>query len=424
MEEIVNSLIETVKKSDKVSIKIKKIFENAIKNTFTTTIKITDRDDAFVVTGDIPAMWLRDSAGQIRPLFYINSKESDELILKVLKRQWFSITKDTYANAFNEIDNGKEWNKFDETLHSPWVWERKYELDSLCYIMQTAHLYYEKTKDGSFLTDEFIETLEKIVDQIILEMHHENSEYEFLRPEAWAPSDTLRSGKRGTKVGYTGLSWTGFRPSDDSCIYQYLIPANAFAVVSLRRLANVLETEGKSKSLIEKMRDTSNVIEEGIKKFGSMDTKSQKDIYAYEVDGLENQLFMDDANVPNLLSLPYLEYVRCDDEKYLRTRKAILSKENPYFFEGKVAKGIGSEHTPKDYIWHIGLAIELMTTDDQSERDRIIKHFEDTDANTLLMHEGFHKDDASIFTRSWFSWANSMFCEAILRYIGVDMVKR
>lgn len=424
MQKIVKDLVDKVKQSNKVSDKLKLMFETAINNTFTTTVKLTDRDDAFVITGDIEAMWLRDSAGQIRPLFYLDTEDSNELIKKVLKRQWFSITKDSYANAFNETANGKEWNKYDITDHNDWVWERKYELDSLAYIMQIAHLYYEKTKDDSFYDKEFINTLEEIVDQIKLEQNHENSTYYFERPEAWAPSDTLRGGKNGTPVGYTGMSWSGFRPSDDSCIYQYFIPSNAFTVVSLRRLSSVLEQLNKDKELISKMRKLAYEIQDGIDKFGKMQNEKFGEILAYEVDGLGNQLFMDDANVPSLLSLAYLEYFDKENPLYLRTRRAVLSEENPLYFEGKFAKGIGSDHTPKDYIWHIALSMQAMTATDEKEIERILKYFETTDAGTNLLHEGFHKDNPNEFTREWFSWSNSLFCEMILRYIGLEMIKK
>lgn len=424
MQKIVKDLVDKVKQSNKVSDKLKLMFETAINNTFTTTVKLTDRDDAFVITGDIEAMWLRDSAGQIRPLFYLDTEDSNELIKKVLKRQWFSITKDSYANAFNETANGKEWNKFDITDHNDWVWERKYELDSLAYIMQIAHLYYEKTKDDSFYDKEFINTLERMVDQIKLEQNHENSTYYFERPEAWAPSDTLRGGKNGTPVGYTGMSWSGFRPSDDSCIYQYFIPSNAFTVVSLRRLSSVLEQLNKDRELISKMRKLADEIQDGIDKFGKMQNEKFGEILAYEVDGLGNQLFMDDANVPSLLSLAYLEYFDKENPLYLRTRRAVLSEENPLYFEGKFAKGIGSDHTPKDYIWHIALSMQAMTATDEKEIERILKYFETTDAGTNLLHEGFHKDNPNEFTREWFSWSNSLFCEMILRYIGLEMIKK
>lgn len=425
MKEIVNELIEFVENSDRLSDKLKMMFVNAINNTFTTTIKITDRDDAFVLTGDIPAMWLRDSTAQIRPLFYIDSEESNELIKKVIKRQWFSIEKDTYANAFNELGDGKEWNAYDITEHNPWVWERKYELDSLAYIFQLAYMYYEKTGDDSFIDDKFLEVLEVLVDQIKLEQRHENSPYYFERPEAWAPSDTLRcGGGTGTPTGYTKMSWTGFRPSDDSCVYQYLIPSNAFAAVSLRGICRMLQDSKKGNDLlINKIEILYKEIEEGINEFGIIQDEEFGKIYAYEVDGLGNSLFMDDANVPSLLSLPYLGFVDKDDEVYLNTRKAVLSEKNPFYFEGSIAKGVGSEHTPKNYIWHIGLAIQAMTSNSEEEIKKILSIFEKTDSGTNLLHEGFHKDNANEFTREWFSWANSMFCETILMYLGKKVIK-
>ena len=132
---------------------------------------------------------------------------------------------------------------------------------------------------------------------------------------------------------------------------------------------------------------------------------------------------MDDANVPSLLSLPYLEYIEKDNPLYKNTRAFILSNKNKNYFEGKAAKGIGSDHTPEDYIWHIALAIELMTSIDHSEKDEILAFFEKTHADTYLCHEGFHKDDSFKYTRDWFSWSNSMFVEAVLRYIGLDLVE-
>lgn len=424
MKEIVRDLVEKVEKSDQLTDEIKKIFKKAINNTFTTTIKETDRGDAFVITGDIEAMWLRDSSGQIRPLFYIDSKEANDLIKKVLARQIFCLDKDLYANAFNIEANGRCWTDKDITdFESPWVWERKYELDSLCYVMELAYLYYEKTKDPSIFDGEFLRVLNDMVDLIKLEQNHDNSPYIFERPDPWAPSDSLRGSKRGTDVGYTGMSWTGFRPSDDSCIYQYLIPANAFCVVALRRLAACLDDQSLANELSEKMKKLADEIDCGIKKYGIVEDDDFGKVYAYETDGLGSYNLMDDANIPSLLSLPYLGYLAKDDPIYQATRDFILSDKNENYYEGTAAKGIGSNHTPENYIWHLALSMQLMTATDKKEQEEILGYFEKTHAGTYLCHEGFDKDDPEKYTRDWFSWSNSIFVEAVLSYLGIEMIK-
>ncbi|MDO5047502.1 MAG: glycoside hydrolase family 125 protein [Anaerococcus sp.] len=425
MKEIIDGLIKEVNESDKISPQIKKIFEKALANTFTTTMRETSRKDVFVITGDIDAMWLRDSAGQIRPIFYIDSPKADRLIKKVLDRQIFCLSKDPYANAFNEIPNGRAWSSKDiSDFSSPWVWERKYELDSICYVLQTAYLYYEKTGDRGLFDENFLDVLEKLVDLIELEQNHENSPYEFQRPDPWAQSDSLRESKRGTPVAYTGMSWSGFRPSDDSCLYQYLIPSNAFAVVVLRKLSKIMETLSIREDLAAKMASLAARIDEGIKKYGLVEDEDFGEIYAYETDGLGNFNLMDDANIPSILSLPYLGYGKVDDERYLRSRNFILSKKNKNYFEGLVAKGIGSDHTPKDYIWHLALSMQMMTSRDEKEIEYILSLFEKTHGGTYLTHEGFHKDDPKEYTRDWFSWSNSIFAEAILRYLGKDILRK
>lgn len=370
--EIIDQLVEKVKKSDKISDKTKKIFENCINNTFTRTLVKTDRDDYFVITGDIPAMWLRDSSGQIKPLFYIESKEADEVIKRVIKRQLFCLSKDLYANAFNETGNSKSWDRNDITKWNDWIWERKYELDSICYPLDTLVMYYEKTKDLSLFNSEFFELYNNILDMLIIEQNHlEKSDYYFKRPNPYVYYDTLAGDGRGSDVAYTGMTWSGFRPSDDACTYQYLIPSNFFIVKVLDSIEKILKDKFSEKTqLISKTNKLKEEIKSGIDKFAVVNNEKHSKIYAYEVDGLGNNLCMDDANVPSLLSLPYLGCVDINDEIYQNTRKFILSKDNPYYYEGSVAKGIGSPHTPENYIWHIALSMQLMTSKDENEKKR------------------------------------------------------
>lgn len=424
--EVVKDLIKLIENRNEISEKAKKIFKECINNTFTRTMIETDRDDIFVLTGDIPAMWLRDSSGQIKPLFYIDSKESDELIKKVIKRQLFCLEKDLYANAFNQNENGKSWDRNDITEWNDWIWERKYELDSICYPLDIVNMYYEKTKDKNIFDEKFFKLYIKILDMLEIEQYHlEKSNYHFKRPNPYVYYDTLAGEGKGSDVSYTGMSWSGFRPSDDACTYQYLIPSNFFLVKVLTKFLEILNNEFKEKKeLIERVEKLRNEVKEGIEKYGVINHKEFGKIYAYEVDGLGNYLLMDDANVPSLLSLPYLGCVDSEDEIYNNTRKFILSKNNPYYYEGKIAKGIGSPHTPKDYIWHIALSMQAMTSKTKEEEKYCLDRLENTDGGKLLMHEGFHKDDDKIYTRDWFSWSNSLYCEALLRYLGYEVIKK
>lgn len=132
---------------------------------------------------------------------------------------------------------------------------------------------------------------------------------------------------------------------------------------------------------------------------------------------------MDDSNVPNLIAAPYLGFCQAEDEVYLKTRQTLLSKENPYYYEGKYARGIGSSHTPENYVWPIALAMEGMTTNDKSEKERILNHLVETDAGTHLMHEGFDVNNPQNYTREWFSWANMMFCELVMDYFDIRIEK-
>jgi meiotically up-regulated gene 157 (Mug157) protein len=220
------------------------------------------------------------------------------------------------------------------------------------------------------------------------------------------------------------MTWSGFRPSDDACAGGgYLVPSNMFAVVILGYLEEIFSSVLEDTAIVEKAKTLREEIQEGIEAHGRTQNAADEDIYAYEVDGLGNASIMDDSNVPNLISAPYLGYGSMKDERYLRTRKTLLSKENPYFYEGKYAKGIGSSHTPENYIWPIAMAMEGMTTDDKAEKERILNQLVATDAGTNLMHEGFDVDDPTQYTREWFSWANMMFCELVMDYFDIQVEK-
>ena len=242
--------------------------------------------------------------------------------------------------------------------------------------------------------------------------HFEESDYRFTRLNC-PYQDTLHNNGLGNEVSYTGMTWSGFRPSDDACKYGYLVPSNMFAVVALRYIEEIAEKIYYDHKLAESAKKLSNEIEDGINKFAVVDHEKYGRIYAYEVDGRGNALLMDDANVPSLLSIPYIEYRTYDDEIYQNTRKFILSKDNPYYYEGKDARGIGSAHTPENYIWHIALSIQGLTTESKQEKIELLKTLISTDGGKGLMHEGFNCDDSHEFTREWFAWSNSMFANFV-----------
>ncbi|WP_194191781.1 glycoside hydrolase family 125 protein [Clostridium chrysemydis] len=403
--------------------KLKNIFYNCFINTIETTVSI-EKDDTFVITGDIPAMWLRDSTSQIEHYLPF-VKDNDclkELFTGLINRQMDCILIDPYANAFNKEPNGQKWDN-DITKDSPWVWERKYEIDSLCYPIRLIYKYYKESNDSSFFNDKIKKVLNMIIDLWIVEQDHsKKSDYSFQRLNC-SKTDTLCNNGLGTPVSYTGMTWSGFRPSDDACEFGYLVPANMFASVALSYVEEIAKEIYKDETLETRAKKLRSEILKGIKEYGVVKNEEFSDIYAYEVDGLGNHNFMDDANVPSLLSIPYIEFEDSNSELYKNTRKFILSKNNPFYYEGKVAKGIGSPHTPERYIWHIALSMQGITSNDEKEIKDLINTLISTDAGTGFMHEGFNVDNPSEFTRDWFAWSNSLFAHFIYETLIVKKIE-
>ncbi|MGL5821174.1 MAG: glycoside hydrolase family 125 protein [Sarcina sp.] len=396
--------------------KLKETFYRCFIDTMETTVMMPEENDTFIITGDIPAMWLRDSTSQVEHYLPFVNEYTDlrEIFTGLIKRQLNCIKIDPYANAFNKTANGQKWDN-DITKDSPWVWERKYEIDSLCYPVRLIYKYWRKTGDNSIFTDEVLETFNTIINLWEVEQNHfKESEYSFIRLNC-SETDTLCNNGLGNPVEYTGMTWSGFRPSDDACKYGYLVPANMFASVVLSYISEIALEIYQDTLLHEKAITLKNDIDSAIEDYAIIEHPEYGKIYAYEVDGLGNYNLMDDANVPSLLSIPYIGYREIDDEIYQNTRKFILSKNNPHYYEGKVASGIGSPHTPPEYIWHIALSMQGLTTNDQIEIDKMIETLNNTDADTHYMHEGFHCDDASKFTRDWFAWSNSLFADFIYK---------
>lgn len=407
--------IDEVAKKLAKNPKLEKLYRNCYPNTLETTAEIMPDGSTFLYTGDIPAMWLRDSTAQVTHYLPLTKDDPEirSIIRGLIVRQLACIRIDPYANAFNIESNGHGHTE-DVPKNDPWVWERKYEIDSLCYPFRLAYLYCKQSGDTSIIDEDFIATAKTVVDLWITEQHHfEKSPYTFQRFNTrWI--DTLHNGGKGYPVNFTGMTWSGFRPSDDSCTFGYLIASNMFASVVLKYIDELLTEQGfDDEEFLTKIRNLREEIEYGIRTYGTCLHPKYGRIFACETDGFGNYVLADDANVPSLLSAPYLGFCDANDPVYVNTRKFILSSDNPFFFSGKEGAGVGSPHTPKNFIWHIALSMQGLTSSDPEEIKALIDLLVATDADTGYMHEGFNADDASDFTRPWFAWSNSIFAEFI-----------
>lgn len=398
------------------------MFRNCFPNTLDTTAHFReDKDgnpDTFVYTGDIHAMWLRDSGAQVWP--YVQFAAQDEhlkrMIAGVINRQFLSITIDPYANAFNDGPTGGHWMT-DGTDMNPNDHERKWEIDSQCYPIRLAHEYWKVTGDTSIFGDKWIEGMKAILSTLREQQRKEgHGSYRFTRVTD-RQLDTKCCNGMGNPVKPCGLIASSFRPSDDATTFEFLIPSNFFAVTSLRKAAEILDTVNQDTLMAGECRALADEVETALKENAVVYHPKFGNIYAFEVDGFGNSYLMDDANVPSLLALSYLGDVAPDNPVYRNTRRFVLSDSNPYFFKGTAGEGIGGPHIGYDMIWPMSIMMRAFTsTDDNEIRDCIVMLM-NTDAGTGFMHESFHKDNPENFTRAWFAWQNTLFGELILKLI-------
>lgn len=395
------------------------LFENCYPNTLDTTVKFSMKNgkpDSFVITGDIDAMWLRDSSAQVWPYLHLakNDAKIKELIQGLIARQAECINIDPFANAFNNGPTGSEW-KSDHTKMIPELHERKWEIDSLCYPVRLAYHYWKTTGDTSVFTPEWKKSTQAIYDTFRDQQRKEsNGSYSFQRTTR-NPTDTCAGKGYGNPIRPVGLICSNFRPSDDSTTFLFLIPSNYFAVTSLKQLQEIYTTVIGDTAFATKCGQFAEEVKTAINQYTVHKHPVHGDVIAFEVDGFGNRLFMDDSNIPSLLALPYLGGLELNDPLYQRTRGFVLSADNPYFFKGKVAEGIGGPHVGMNYIWHMSIIMRIMTSTNETEILNNLRMLKNTHAGTGFMHEGFHKDDASNFTRSWFAWTNTLFGEMIIK---------
>lgn len=396
------------------------MFENCYPNTLDTTVEldtVKGKPDTFVITGDIDAMWLRDSTAQVWPYMPLINQDNDlkRLIQGLINRQTQCVLLDPYANAFyKDVTKVSEWSD-DLPKVLPGIHERKFEVDSLCYVIRLAHEYWKITGDTSIFDADWNKAMRLIVSTFKTEQRKDgDGPYRFIRKTSWMIDSPPFNGT-GHQLKPVGLIASMFRPSDDASILPFLIPSNVFAVLSLRQLTRIYRNILKDETFAKECEMLANEVESAIKQYAVSEHLNFGKIYAYEVDGFGNQLFMDDANVPSLMSLAYLGAHQPTDKLYKNTRRFLLSEYNPYFLKGKAAEGQGSPHTEKFRIWPMGIILRAMTSTEDAEILHCLKMLKATHAGTGFMHEAFDKDDAMKFTRKWFAWANTLFGELLIK---------
>jgi len=380
-----------------VAVTLEKIYRRAYDEAYSRHATSEPDGTTFVSTGDIDQEWLRDSSAVMTP--YVGLALTDPYVRSMLRgtiaRQAKYILSDPYANAFSENYQ---------------VAERKFEVDSLLYPIWFSYLYWKSTGDGSVFTPEVKRAFLSALATLRTEQHHASRSH-YRHPE-------LANGGTGTRVAFTGLVWTAFRPSDDAARYQYNIPDNMFAVVVLRDLTDVAKTVYRDGNMAQNAWGLSVEIQRAIEHYGLVNEPGVGRIYAYEIDGLGHANLMDDANIPSLLSIPYFGYVSSRDVVYQATRRFSLSTRNPYYFSGKYAAGIGSPHTPHGYIWPLALAVEALTSTDHEEIQRVLAYLAESDTGDDILHESFNSDWPESYTRDDFAWPNALFAELMLQRQG------
>ena len=400
------------------------MFVNCFPNTIDTTVHYTESDeqglpDTFVYTGDIHAMWLRDSGAQVFPYVKLAPKDKrlQRMLAGVILRQFKCINIDPYANAFNCVPNPDgEWQK-DRTAMRPELHERKWEIDSLCYVLRLAYEYWRVTGDDSIFGPSWLQAVQNILDTFRDQQRkHGHGKYRFQRRTERA-SDTMMIDGIGAPVKPVGLIASAFRPSDDATTLLFLIPSNFMAVHQLRNAAEILSAVNHRNDLAAQCQALAEEVQQALNKYAINMHPKYGPIYAYEVDGFGNQLLMDDANVPSLLSMAYLGDVPVESPIYQNTRRFVWSEDNPYFFRGRAGEGIGGPHIGYDMPWPMSIMMRAFTSTDDDEIKTCIEMLMRTDAGTGFMHESFHKDDPTRFTRKWFAWQNTLFGELIIKLI-------
>jgi uncharacterized protein len=396
------------------------MFENCFPNALDTTVdfRVVDgRPDTCVIAGHIEAMWLRDSTAQVWPYLPLMKYDSDlqQLIAGVIHRQSRCILKDPYANAFYKDENKVSNWKSDRTEMKAGVHERKWALDSLCYPIRLAYHYWKASNNRAPLDATWREAM-LLTLKTFREQQRKSGPgpYSFQR-DTEVQADAPAEAGYGRPAKAVGLIFSMFRSTDDATVFPLLVPSNLFAVVSLRQAAELLKQIHRDEDTATQCLALADEVERALREYAMVIHQKYGRVLPYEIDAYGDYYCLDEASVPSLLSLPYLDAVSPGDPVYLNTRRFILSGANPYYCAGKAASGPGGPHLGRQMIWPLALIMQGLTSMDDQEVRQCLVTLQKTHAGTGVMHQAFNKDDPAQFTGPWFPGANSMFGQLILR---------
>lgn len=420
-----------------------RLFENSFPNSLDTAVKWkgfaannSEEELTFLITGDINAMWLRDSANQMQsylPLVEANASYNSlaSLYRGVINLQARYVIEAPHCNSFQPpIESGlpPEQNQatpddFNPSVSNQTVFECKYELDSLAAFLEISTNYYEATGDIEFFRKfQWVDAINAVLDttEALLVGTYASNGSVNVSPYTWerqttSATETLDNSGRGNPVqDGTGLVRSAFRPSDDSTTYQLFIPANMMFSRYLDSASEIMAAVGGQRNLANRMHNFAQSIRMAITTHGIVNDAIYGQVYAFEVDGFGSVNRMDDANIPSLLSAPFLGYLNVTDPIYQNTRKFILSKDNPYFMRGPVINAVGGPHAGLGQAWPMASIIRIFTSSDDSEITQALKEIVSSTDGLGLIHESINSFDATKWTRQWFSWANGLFGQCLL----------
>ncbi len=394
------------------------IFQACYPNTLDTTVKFSDangKPDTFIITGDINAMWLRDSSAQVQGYIPLCKEDPHlaEMISGLIHRQAANILIDPYANAFQYDASHPSPHHKDKTEMRPGVFEHKWELDSLCYPIRLAYEYWKVTGDTATFDDEWWKAM-RLAEATMRDQQRKNDHGKY-----WYDPGRLPPGQdgHGAPIKPTGMICSAFRQSDDAAVYLFNIPENLFAVTALGQLAEMTDAMKPGDPFAAECRALAAEVQKGIEDYGIVDSPKWGKIFAYECDGLGHTLLMEDAGIPGLVSIPYITPSLAGNPVVLDSRRFALSPDDPYWCRGTAAEGTCSPHRGKNNIWPLGLVMRAMTSTDSDEITKCLAMLKTSSAGTGFMHEAFKKDDPTKYSRRWFAWVNNLYGEMIIKVL-------